>query len=80
MKVRAGLLREKGRQKLATFLECENGAERQVLMETNGMGRTEQFTPVLLDGIDPGTMVTTKIIGHNGQKLIGQKMEQAPHG
>lgn len=80
VKQRAGRLREKGRQVLAAFLEHENGTQRQVLMEANGMGRTEQFTPVLLEGFDPGTLVDAKIVGHNGQKLIGQEIGQAAHG
>ena len=69
---RAARLRAKGRDVLSDYLDSQTGRDHRVLMETGGVGRTPQFTPVLLDGAEPGAMLTTRITGHNGVRLIGE--------
>ncbi len=49
IKDRARRLREKGEAALRGHLDPQIGAHRLVLTERGGIGRTEQFTPVLLN-------------------------------
>ena len=70
-KERARLLREHGQAALCRHLTSEIGARRRVLTESNGMARTEQFTPVRLAGhAEPGQIVDVTIAGHDGQRLL----------
>ena len=46
VKERARRLREKGAAALVRHLDGEVGRQRRVLMESDNVGRTEQFTPV----------------------------------
>ena len=70
-KERARLLREHGQAALRRHLMSEIGARRRVLTESNGMARTEQFTPVRLAGhAEPGQIVDVTIAGHDGQRLL----------
>ncbi|MCK0197535.1 tRNA (N(6)-L-threonylcarbamoyladenosine(37)-C(2))-methylthiotransferase MtaB [Ancylobacter sp. 6x-1] len=71
VKARAKLLREKGRQALQRHLAGEVGARRQVLAETDGIGRTEGFTAVrLARPLTPGTIASLRIAGHDGTRLV----------
>jgi len=71
VKERAKRLREKGEVALARHLQSEVGAQRQVLTELNGIGRTRQFTPVRLpNAMSPGQMVELSIARHDGRQLI----------
>jgi threonylcarbamoyladenosine tRNA methylthiotransferase MtaB len=69
-KERAARLRALGAKRLAHHLEAEIGARRRVLAETNGVGRTEHFTPVRLVASEPGAMLDVTIAGHDGRQLI----------
>ncbi len=70
-KERARLLRQKGAQALRRHLEGEIGARRQVLVESEATGRTEQFTPVKLAmPAPPGTIADFTIAGHDGRRLL----------
>ena len=71
VKQRAKRLRDKGQVVLDAFLNARQGESHNVLMETNGLGRTEQFTPVLMENVLPGSLVNTVIVGQKGGKLIG---------
>jgi threonylcarbamoyladenosine tRNA methylthiotransferase MtaB len=68
-KERAARLRARGAAMLARHLEAQIGARRRVLVEGNGIGRTEHFTPMRLAG-EPGTMLDVTIAGHDGRHLI----------
>src|SRR5438477_8542731 len=58
VKDRARRLRERGAAALRRHLDGEVGARRRVLTETDGMGRTEQFTLVRLAlPAEPGTIL-----------------------
>ena len=70
-KERARLLRQDGEAALRRHLDGEIGARRRVLTESNGMGRTEQFTPVRLGAqTKPGEILDLTIAGHDGRQLI----------
>ena len=70
-KERARLLRQDGDAALRRHLDGEIGARRRVLTESNGIGRTEQFTSVRLAAhTKPGEMLDLKIAGHNGRHLL----------
>ncbi len=72
VKRRARQLREMGQTVLNDFLTARQGEHHAVLMETNGLGRTEQFTPVLLEDVLPGSLVNARIVGQKGDRLIGE--------
>jgi len=71
VKERAKRLREKGEAALRRHLETEVGACRRVLVESNAIGRTEQFTPVQLAAhAAPGALLDVTMAAHNGRQLI----------
>jgi threonylcarbamoyladenosine tRNA methylthiotransferase MtaB len=68
---RARRLRSKGEVVLSRHLTAQMGATHRVLMETVGLGRTEQFTPVrLASPREPGSIVEVAIAGHDGRRLL----------
>ena len=68
---RARRLRERGSAALVRHLDADVGATRRVLLESHGIGRTEQFTPVRLNGPTvAGAMVDLDIAGHDGRQLF----------
>jgi len=70
IKERAALLRQKGEQRLDRFLASEIGATRQVLIETEAMGRTEHFAQVkFLSRMAPGAIVTAQVTGRGASHL-----------
>lgn len=76
VKERAARLRDKGEAALLAHLEAEQGRERQVLIEREGLGRSEQFTqvefsPEAADGKAAGDLVRLRIAGHTGRHLLG---------
>jgi threonylcarbamoyladenosine tRNA methylthiotransferase MtaB len=71
VKERARRLREKGEVALLKHLGEEVGARRNVLIETNQLGRTEGFTLVRFAGeVKPGEIVPVTIAGHDGKELL----------
>ncbi len=70
IKERAALLRQKGEQRLDQFLASEVGATRQVLVETEAMGRTEHFAQVKFQSrMAPGAIVTAQVTGRGTSHL-----------
>ena len=70
IKERAALLREKGQQRLDMFLASEVGATRQVLIETEAMGRTEHFAQVkFASRMSPGAIVRAQVTGRGASHL-----------
>jgi threonylcarbamoyladenosine tRNA methylthiotransferase MtaB len=71
IKERAQRLREKGEAVLRHHLDSQIGAQRRVLTERGGIGRTEQFTAVrLATAVAPGAMLDLTIAAHDGRQLI----------
>jgi threonylcarbamoyladenosine tRNA methylthiotransferase MtaB len=71
VKDRARRLREKGESALLKHLGEEVGARRNVLIETNQLGRTEGFTLVRFAGdVTPGEIRPVTIAGHDGKELL----------
>jgi threonylcarbamoyladenosine tRNA methylthiotransferase MtaB len=71
VKERARRLRERGARALRRHLDAEVGAERRVLTESSNMGRTEQFTKVLLaTPATPGEILNLKLTAHDGRQLL----------
>lgn len=71
VKERAKRLRQKGEDALRRHLAAEVGKRRQVLTETDGLGRTEGFTPVRFPGaVEAGAIHEVTIAGHDGRELI----------
>ena len=71
VKDRARRLREKGEAALLKHLGGEIGARRNVLIESNQLGRTEGFTLVRFDRpVTPGEIVPATIAGHDGKELL----------
>lgn len=75
IKERAARLREKGTNVLASYLQTQRGRIVDVLVESDGKGRTPQFVEVLLRGeraLGAGTVIRTEISGADAQHLIGE--------
>ena len=70
IKTRAVELRAKGQQRLEQFLAAEVGTMRQVLVETEAMGRTEHFAQVkFASRLAPGAIVRMQVTGHGTSHL-----------
>ena len=72
IKDRAARLRAHGNAALAAHLAREHGRRRRVLVERDGFGRTEHYTPTALSGGEPGRVVTAVIIGHDNDHLVAE--------
>lgn len=74
---RARRLREKAAAGVTAHLDARIGEIHEVLIEKGGSGRTPQFTKVLVNGgeqIAPGELVRVRIEGHDGERLVGQRI------
>ncbi|MCP3404139.1 tRNA (N(6)-L-threonylcarbamoyladenosine(37)-C(2))-methylthiotransferase MtaB [Bradyrhizobium sp. CCGB01] len=69
IKARAKRLREAGEAALRQRLQAEVGATRDVLIESEGQGRTEHFLPVAIAGGRVGSVVALTIAGSDGVRL-----------
>jgi threonylcarbamoyladenosine tRNA methylthiotransferase MtaB len=71
VKERARRLRERGERALRRHLDAEVGATRRVLMESQEIGRTEQFTKVrLATPAVPGQILNLKLTAHDGRQFL----------
>jgi threonylcarbamoyladenosine tRNA methylthiotransferase MtaB len=69
-KERARRLREKGQQALRRHLDAQIGVRHRVLVESDGLGRTEHVTQVRLNArAEPGAIVEVSIARHDGRSL-----------
>ena len=68
---RASRLRELGLCRLDNFLRSRVGCVESVLMESNGIGRTEQFTPVSVEGLASGEFADILIHSYGSGRLFG---------
>ncbi|MFT3732664.1 MAG: tRNA (N(6)-L-threonylcarbamoyladenosine(37)-C(2))-methylthiotransferase MtaB [Hyphomicrobium sp.] len=76
VKERAAKLRDKGNIVLASYLQSQRGRVVDVLIESDGKGRTPQFAEVSFAKDDrrgeAGAIVRTEITGANAQQLVGE--------
>jgi threonylcarbamoyladenosine tRNA methylthiotransferase MtaB len=70
VKERAARLRAAGEKAYAKHLASLAGTTQSVLIEREGLGRTEGFTLVALDAGQPGEIVAAVITGHDGERLL----------
>jgi threonylcarbamoyladenosine tRNA methylthiotransferase MtaB len=71
VKARAAQLRAAGEKAYVRHLDLVSGSLQNVLIEKPGLGRTEGFTLVALDGGMAGSIVPVSIIGHDTKTLTG---------
>jgi len=69
IKERAKRLRMAGEVALQQWLQAEIGATREVLIESEGQGRTEHYLPVAIAGERVGSVVSLRIAGNDGERL-----------
>lgn len=69
IKERAKRLRSVGETALLQRLQAEIGATREVLIESDGQGRTEHYLPVAIAGERVGSVVSLRIAGRDGARL-----------
>jgi threonylcarbamoyladenosine tRNA methylthiotransferase MtaB len=69
IKERAKRLRSAGEAALLQRLQAEIGATREVLIESDGQGRTEHYLPVAIAGECMGSVVPLRIAGRDGARL-----------
>jgi len=69
VKQRAARLRAAGDVAYARHLESLKGSRQKVLVEREGLGRTEGFTLVALDRGAAGEIMEVDIAGHDGERL-----------
>ena len=76
-KERAARLRALGEQQYSRFCESRVGQVESVLVERDGIGRTEQFVPIAVPGHGPGELVAVRAVGTSADGLIGEPMRTA---
>jgi threonylcarbamoyladenosine tRNA methylthiotransferase MtaB len=69
IKERAKRLRAVGEAALRERLHAEVGTTRDVLIESEGQGRTEHYLPVVISGERVGSVVPLRIAGSDGERL-----------
>jgi threonylcarbamoyladenosine tRNA methylthiotransferase MtaB len=74
---RAARLRARGAAALAAHLAAERGQVRNVLVEGDGIGRTEHFTPAAIDRGTPGAVVAARVTGHTARALTATALAGA---
>ncbi len=70
VKQRAEKLRKVGEKAYQSHLQRLQNSKHMILVERDGIGRTEDFTLTKIDGALAGTIVNGLIIGQDGDKLI----------
>ena len=74
---RATLLRAEGERQFARLCASRVGMIENVLIERNGLGRTEQFVPVAVSGSQPGELLAVRITGVATDGLVGEALREA---
>jgi threonylcarbamoyladenosine tRNA methylthiotransferase MtaB len=72
VKERAARLRETGERAYRAHLDRMAGSRQSILIEHDGIGRTEGFTVAAIDAGAPGEIVEAIIAGHDGARLIAR--------
>jgi threonylcarbamoyladenosine tRNA methylthiotransferase MtaB len=74
---RAALLRTEGDRQFAKLCRSRVGQVENVLIERNGMGRTEQFVPVQVPDAQPGELLAVRIGDVTAEGLMGEALQRA---
>jgi len=77
VKQRAARLRTAGEQAYARHLDSLAGTRQWVLVEREGLGRTEGFTLTSIDAGKPGEIVEAIVTGHDGKRLLAAPVAAA---
>ena len=77
VKERAGRLRAAGDKALAAHCDRQTGRRLEVLMERGGIGRTADFTKVLVAGLEAGALAQIDITAAEADMLRGSARRQA---
>jgi threonylcarbamoyladenosine tRNA methylthiotransferase MtaB len=73
---RAEQLRRAGQRQLALNLDRLRGAPVDVLGETDVVGRTEHYLPIVLDRPPaPGVLVAARVVARDGLRLTGVRLD-----
>jgi threonylcarbamoyladenosine tRNA methylthiotransferase MtaB len=70
VKERASRLRAAGEAAYRRYLDSLAGTRQSILVERNGVGRTEGFALAAIDAGEPGDIVAAAVSGHDGARLI----------
>jgi len=76
-KARAARLRSLGEVQYNKFCQSRIGEVESVLVERNGLGRTEQFVPIAVPGHAAGEIVPVRVTGISGEGLVGEALRTA---
>ncbi len=72
VKARATRLREIGSQARYRHFSGQVGRSLDVLLERDGMGRTPDFSEIVVPEATAGTLVSARVNGHDGARLAGE--------
>ena len=76
-KERAARLRHKGEEQLQKFLKQNLNKDMNIIMEKNGIGRSENFAPVRIDdNIDAGALLSVSVTSISGDVLQGKLISE----
>src|SRR5690606_37957861 len=74
---RATLLRQAGEKQFAALCQTRLGATESVLVERNGLGRTEHFIPVHVAQGAAGELLKVQVTGLGPDGLVGEALRAA---
>jgi threonylcarbamoyladenosine tRNA methylthiotransferase MtaB len=74
---RAARLRQRGAERLREFCRSRVGEMETVLIEQDGMGRTEQFLTIAVPGHSQGDIVPVRVVGTQDDQLLGEAVRTA---
>jgi len=74
---RAAKLRALGDVQYEALRASRVGAVETVLVERDGLGRTEQFVPIAVPGHGSGEIVAVRVTGLSADGLIGEPIRTA---
>lgn len=74
-KARAQRLREAGAAALNRHLDERVGRVVSAVVESEGFARAEDFTPIEIEGGDPGRVVPLRLIARSGDRLVGRPIQ-----
>ncbi|HIM46342.1 MAG TPA: tRNA (N(6)-L-threonylcarbamoyladenosine(37)-C(2))-methylthiotransferase MtaB [Alphaproteobacteria bacterium] len=69
---RAARLRQAGDAAVRRFLDGQVDTQQEILVEKADSGRSAHYATVRLAGASPGTVLSARAIGHDGQMLIAE--------